>query len=83
MLKDTIDLMTSDDHQDRLKAEYWQTRVRHDRLHEIIVKYSANTLEFTPESPLELLEIQSTAMMNYLKALEIRAEIEGIDLYDV
>ena len=27
-LKDTVDLMTSDDYKDRLKAEYLQTKIR-------------------------------------------------------
>ena len=28
-LKDTINLMTSDDYKDRLLAEYWQLKIRH------------------------------------------------------
>ena len=83
ILQDTIGLMTSEDYQERLMAEYWQTKIRHDRLHEIIIKSSADTLGFVPACPLELLEIQEANMWNYLKALEIRAEIEGIDLNDV
>ena len=32
-LKDTIDLMTSEDYKDRFKAEYYQTKIRYDKLH--------------------------------------------------
>ena len=74
---ETIELMNSDDYQERFIAEYWQTKIRYDRLHEIIIKYSADTLGFTPASPMELLEMQASNMGNYLKILEIRAEIEG------
>ena len=29
-LKDTIELMTSDNWEDRFVAEYWQTKIRYD-----------------------------------------------------
>ena len=32
-LKDTIDLMTSDDYKDRFKAEYYQTKIRYNKLY--------------------------------------------------
>ena len=31
-LKDTIELMNSEDYKDRFKAEYWQVRARFDKL---------------------------------------------------
>jgi len=31
-LEDTVELMLSDDYRDRMKAEYWQTKIRYDRL---------------------------------------------------
>lgn len=37
-LKDTIDLMTSEDYKDRFKAEYYQTKIRYDKLHKMLVK---------------------------------------------
>ena len=45
-LKDTIELMLSTNHSDRLKAEYYQTKIRFDKLHNMIVKMEAGTLEF-------------------------------------
>ncbi len=79
-LKDTIELMTSDKHRDRFLAEYWQTKIRYDKLHKMCVKYEAETLEFAPVCPLEILNRQAAHMGRYLKLLEIRAEIEGINL---
>ena len=34
-LSDTIDLMNSPDYRDRMKAEYLQTKIRRDALHEM------------------------------------------------
>ena len=31
-LKDTVELMTSEDYKERFRAEYWQTKIRYDRL---------------------------------------------------
>ena len=79
-LKDTIDLMTSADYKDRFKAEYYQTKIRYNGLHKMVVKYEADKLDFTPTCPLELLQEQASCMGNYLHKLEIRAEIEDIKL---
>ncbi len=79
-LKDTVELMLSDNHRDRLKAEYWQTKIRYEKLHKMCVQYEAQTLEFAPACSLELLNRQASYMGNYLKTLEVRAVIEGIDL---
>ena len=79
-LKDTIELMTSEDYKDRFKAEYYQTKIRYDKLYEMIVKYEAGTLPFTPNCSLEILKHQASMMSYYLYDLEIRAEIEKIEL---
>ena len=79
-LKDTIDLMNSEDYKERFKAEYYQTKIRYEKLHRMIIKYEANTLSFEPKCSKELLKEQATYMGNYLRMLEIRAEIENIEL---
>ena len=79
-LKETIELMNSEDYQKRFKAEYYQTKIRYDKLHKMLVKYEAGTLDFEPKCSLELLKNQASYMGNYLKTLEVRAEIERIDL---
>ena len=79
-LKDTINLMNSCDYKDRFKAEYWQAKIRYDKLDDITVKYEANTLTFTPKCSLDLLKEQKKYLGNYIRILKIRAEIEGIEL---
>lgn len=77
-LKDTIILMNSSDYKDRFKAEYQQTKIRYDKLHRMIVRYEAGTLDFEPTCSLELLKEQASYMGRYLYTLEVRAEIEKI-----
>lgn len=79
-LKDTIELMLSKDYKDRFKAEYYQTKIRYDKLHKMLIKYEAETLDFELSCPLEILENQVCCMGNYLKYLEVRAEVEKIEL---
>ena len=79
-LKDTIDMMTSADYKERFKAEYCQTKIRYEKLHQMCVKYEAGTLDFTPTCSLSLLKAQKAAMGQYIYCLEIRAEREGIKL---
>lgn len=79
-LKDTIELMTSADYKKRFRAEYEQTRIRYEKLGEMLYKHRCGKLEFKPTCPIRLLEVQHKAMQEYLDILEVRAEIEGIDL---
>ena len=68
------------DWKERVQLEYKQLKERYDKLHNMIVKYEAGTLEFTPNCPIDLLKEQSAAMGKYLYVLEVRAQIEDIDL---
>ena len=79
-LKDTIDGMTSDDYNERFRAEYQQTKIRYDKLDTMTVKYEAGTLDFEPKCTLGLLKEQKMHMGLYLRCLKIRAEIEGVEL---
>lgn len=79
-LRDTAEMMNSADYKERFKAEYFQTKIRYEKLHRMCVKYEAGTLNFEPSCSLELLKEQKAAMGKYLRCLEIRAEIEGIEL---
>lgn len=79
-LKDTIGMMQSADYKERFKAEYQQTKIRYEKLHAMLKKADAGTLEFTPTCPLSLLREQKAAMGRYLYFLEVRALIEKIDL---
>lgn len=79
-LKDTINMMTSADYKDRFRAEYWQLKIRLEKLRKMITKYQEGTLGFTPACSLELLKEQVEPMQLYLDVLEVRAEIEGVQL---
>ena len=68
--------------QDRMKREYHETKERYEKLHRMITKYEAGVLEFTPNCSIELLKQQKRHMGEYLHDLEIRAEIEGVKLYE-
>lgn len=79
-LEDTVELMNSEDYKDRFKAEYLQTKIRVEKLHAMLVKKEAGVLDFTPTCPDINLKQQERVMNDYLKTLEVRAAIEGIDL---
>ena len=93
-LTDTVELMESDDYKDRFVAEYCQTKIRYEKLKafnnkiEAARRVSYNAYECKQKSivepkhdcPEELLREQQGIMGQYLHILEVRAEIEGIDL---
>ena len=67
-------------YQVRMANEYRELKERYQKLHRMIVKYEAGTLDFEPDSPIDLLKEQRNAMHVYMTILEIRAEIESVDL---
>ena len=64
----------------RFRKEYKELAERYYKLHRMINKYDAGTLEFKPTCPIELLRRQRRVMAEYLSILEARAEIEKITL---
>ncbi len=81
-LKDTIDLMLSNDYGARFVAEYQQTKIRYEKLNATLEKHYAGKLEFKPDSPVWLLEQQRDTMRAYLDILEARSREELISLED-
>ena len=89
-LKNTINQMVSEDFKERFKAEYWQTKIRYEKLKKFntrieaatITQHSLNTRVEMPvhDCPDHLLMEQQNIMGTYLHILEVRAEVEGIDL---
>ena len=79
-LKDTVQMMESVDYKERFKAEYLQLKIRINGVRNMLKKYKAGTLPFTPSCSYDLLNGQLKAMELYATYLEERAEIEGIDL---
>lgn len=79
-LKNTIAAMVDSNYKARLAAEYWQTKIRYDKLHDIITSYDAGTLNFELTCNISNLRAQARCMGQYLYELEVRAKIEDIDL---
>ena len=83
-LRDFTEKMLSANYKDRFVAEYFQTKIRYEKLKSFCNKIEASMVtEKEPlkhDTPLGLLRNQQSAMGQYLSILEIRAEIEGIDL---
>ena len=79
-LKDTIELMTSEDFKERFKAEYYQLLFRLDSLTDMLNKWENNMLDFEPKCSKETLESQVIFMLGYMGILRLRAQIEEIDL---
>lgn len=82
----TVEMMLSEDYKARFVAEYRQTKIRYERL-----KKFCNRIEAAHRSSgkmdmpkhdcdLDLLREQQNAMGHYLHVLEVRAEIEHIEL---
>lgn len=76
-LKDTIELMNSEDWKDRFKAEYIQLLIRTLNLQHMLVNYGK---DFEPNCSYDILHEQLVYMKNYLNVLIQRANIENIDL---
>ena len=88
-LKQTVVLMSSQDYVERFVAEYWQTKIRYEKLKNFneIIEASNYTqgmersvVEPIHDCPWSLLREQEEYMARYLHILEVRAIIEGISL---
>lgn len=79
----TIFGMVSDDYKKRMSAEYVQARIRAKRLKNMLDKYEKGELEFTPNTPIEVLKKQLSIMVDYIKVLEDRANIEGVEIIEL
>lgn len=79
-LKDTVGMMLSDDYKERFKAEYYQTKIRYDKLDIMVVDMEIGKLNFEPACCIEVFINQLEYMGRYLDMLKIRAQIEGIEL---
>ena len=79
-LKDTVEMMNSEDFKERFKAEYYQLLIRFDDLMTMLIKWENNMLDFEPKCSKETLENQLILMQGYIDILRLRAKVEGIDL---
>lgn len=83
-LKETVELMNSEDYKERFVAEYHQVKIRYEKLNNFCNKIEVETMlgkEVTKhDCPLELLREQQKYMGLYLSVLEKRALIENVVL---
>ena len=83
-LKETVELMNSENYKERFIAEYHQVKIRYEKLKNFCNKIEVETMlgkEVTKhDCPLELLREQQKYMGLYLSVLEKRALIENIVL---
>lgn len=84
-LKQTEDFMNSSDYKERFVGEYWQTKIRYEKLKNFNNRIEASSIvdiiiEPKHDCPAHLLKHQQSAMGEYLHILEVRAVIENVDL---
>lgn len=79
-LLDTIEMMCSDNYKERFRAEYYQLKIRTEKLKAICEKWDNGELNFTPTCSRVTYKLQCRAMFEYLAILETRARIEHISL---
>ena len=83
-LKETVELMNSEDYKERFVAEYHQVKIRYEKLKNFCNKIEVEKMlgkEVTKhDCPLELLREQQKYMGLYLSVLEKRALIENVEL---
>lgn len=79
-LEDTVDLMLSEDRNERFKAEYYQLAIRLTKLTEFLLAWDLKELPEEPKAKRYDLEEQQRLMRMYLENLQKRAKNEDIEL---
>lgn len=79
-LRDTIEMMNSEDYKERFKAEYYQVVIRYQKLKSMLDKWDNDQLEFSPTCPRSTYNMQIAAMTDYIAVLEARAVMESVEL---
>lgn len=77
-LNETVELMQSPNYKDRFIAEYYQNKIRYDKLAAMVANW--DNLSFTPTCPKSTYLLQLEYMEKYIAVLELRAIAEGIVL---
>ena len=71
-----------EDYKKRMVEEYQELWPRVVKLENILNRYGKGELDFEPTCPIDLLVAQYHAMSTYLNILNVRAEIEDVDLWN-
>lgn len=77
-LKDTTCWMLSDDYKERFKAEYYQLKIRLEKLRGMLNEW--DSLPFEPTCSKDTYKQQAHYMTMYLEILNRRAKEEDIEL---
>lgn len=81
-LKETIEMMNSEDYKQRFKAEYFQVTIRLRKLKEMLSDWDKGELKFVPTCPRSTYELQARAMEDYKAVLQARAKMEDVNIYE-
>ena len=79
-LKDTVELMSSEDYRERFVAEYKQLVIRYKDLRSMLDKWDRGELNFDPVCPRSTYNMKIKVMTEYIAVLEAMAVMEGIVL---
>ena len=79
-LIETVELMQNVNYKKRFLAEYYQLKIRTEKLEAMVNKWDKGELDFTPTCDRKIYDDQLYYMCGYLNILKNRAEIEGIEL---
>lgn len=89
-LVDTSNMMLSEYKEDNFRAEYYQTKIRYEKLKKINTKLEAQKMagcdidmKLVNNCPYELLRKQQSVMGEYLHILELRSVIQGISIEEL
>ena len=72
-LKDTVQLMQSDDYKDRFRAEYQQLAIRYKKLKKMVDNW--DNLNSIPICPKSTYNMQLRAMSDYITVLAVRIQL--------
>ena len=78
LLIDTAPMMISDDYRERFRAEYYQLKIRYEKLETMLNNW--DDLDFIPTCTKDVYIKQLNAMYEYIDILKYRADKEGIIL---
>ena len=67
-----IKLIQSEDYKERLQGEYFELLTRRNALANMLFKYNKGTLDFRPNTPIDILKAQLRIMESYLSILDYR-----------
>lgn len=79
-LIETVELMQNVNYRQRFLAEYYQLKIRIEKLEAMVNKWDKEELDFIPTCDRKIYDDQLYYMCGYLNILKNRAEIEGIEL---